>query len=1043
MSCAAGTSKATALNAKWDATCCRAPLARSRRRTASPAATLKRAGKWRDGCGGASPGGCTECATGTTGGPGRDLGRVVLSATGRFAPTTGLAACKDRPGEYRPLRASRRASCAAARLARVTAVAARPRARTSARSANTRLRRRRRPTGTPCLDCATGDTRTSAETLVQGSGTCAAGKYCPGCSAVYAAARCAVGQFKATVGVEHAVRGLRGRQGGARAGLKGCAKSSGASSSEPRQDDATTASRAAAAPCAPRAAGPAIRRRRARRRLRRRLVEGRAPGVGLDVHRVPPRPPRPERRQQASQAHCTDCAHGKFQLATGTTSCTNCATCPAGKHRLGCGLAVPARARRARTARKSGHHSWNTGCTLCGKGKFGDASASHTGETARTAPRASTATGHTDCRPCAAGRYQSETGETSCAKCPGGKFTPTTSIQNSKCKSCAVAGSSPTRKIVAQVVGQFADVQKLQAGKCAKGRFVNKKEQTDCVDCAKGHQGATGKTSARSAPRATCSGQGPERVQQVRQGHVRAVKGPLHRLRGGQVPALPGQGHVHQVPARRIPAGQEMRIACAEGRYQDARDRVLAAPPASSPRRDRAEDVGVLRACVHGQYQPLLGKTSCIECEAGKAGKHGDHGAASEAQHCTTCAAGTYAELAGATHEKSVSHCSKPDETNADHTCHDHSSTRGQRVAKCVPCPRVDGLRFWWSQAGATQCTKQPLDCKRNTWGNWGSCSKKCYPFTDEVKQSYGTAGYRFRTVTKVKQLDAAGRCGLADAAACSRLGAAARPAEHDAQDFGKCWKRTAVWKRREPDHDQRPHRPQHGRRLGGGCLVQQRLGVEGAPQVWTQREQCNDAPNGKKTAGDSCQIDCKARSWGAWTACTRMRRRLRRARAPSGCPMPSAARRAPTAASRSVCRRSSATRACRATSSSCPSARIATCTARSQPPGAQGPVRGVAQRHRRAGRAVLPQLAHRPEHVPAGFAECAAPLPAPGDHCRARPDAHPLDTTLYNPHGTFTKYRQGHWKVQPTRTASTTRTAASSTSARATAATRRTSART
>merc|ERR1719478_1418173 len=202
--------------------------------------------------------------------------------------------------------------------------------------------------------------------------------------------------------------------------------------------------------------------------------------------------------------------------------------------------------------------------------------------------------------------------------------------------------------------------------------------------------------------------------------------------------------------------------ACEEGRYQDARGKTECTKCSKgrfgAPGQTAQKAVSYCAACAHGQYNPSRGQTACIACLAGKAGKHGDHGASSEAEHCTTCAAGTYASVDGTTHQQFVSHCSEPDAQNADHTCHDHSAERGSRVAKCVPCQRVDGLRYWWSQAGATQCAKQPLDCKRNAWGNWGSCSKKCYPFTDEVNHTHGTAGYRFRTVTKVKQLDAAGR---------------------------------------------------------------------------------------------------------------------------------------------------------------------------------------------------------------------------------------------------------------------------------------------
>ena len=175
--------------------------------------------------------------------------------------------------------------------------------------------------------------------------------------------------------------------------------------------------------------------------------------------------------------------------------------------------AVLAHARCALTARTRMLTTSGIPAARSAARKYGDVSSSHTGEHhCKNCPAGQyrDATGHTDCVPCAAGRYQSETGAMSCAKCPGGKFTPTASIHNSKCKSCAVGRFQPDDEQTsckACAAGTYADIQKLQACKsCEVGRFNTASEQTDCINCDKGHyQSATGKTSARNALKATYS----------------------------------------------------------------------------------------------------------------------------------------------------------------------------------------------------------------------------------------------------------------------------------------------------------------------------------------------------------------------------------------------------------------------------------------------------------------------------------------------------------------------------------------------------------
>ena len=132
---------------------------------------------------------------------------------------------------------------------------------------------------------------------------------------------------------------------------------------------------------------------------------------------------------KASQAHCHDCASGTYQLVSGQTSCAACSTCPAGEKRIGCGLASTGSCEAcAQGSHKNGPHQWDTGCTLCGVGKYGSAKHSRTGaHHCRNCPTGQfrDATGFTDCIKCGVGQYQSATGETSCMKCIAGRFTST------------------------------------------------------------------------------------------------------------------------------------------------------------------------------------------------------------------------------------------------------------------------------------------------------------------------------------------------------------------------------------------------------------------------------------------------------------------------------------------------------------------------------------------------------------------------------------------------------------------------------------------
>ena len=270
--------------------------------------------------------------------------------------------------------------------------------------------------------------------------------------------------------------------------------------------------------------------------------------------------------------------------------------------------------------------------------------------------------------------------------------------------------------------------------------------------------------------------------------------------------------------------------ACEEGRYQDVRGKTQCTKCSKgrfgAPDQTAQKASSYCTACAHGQYNPSLGQTS--EICASPARRASTAITAHRARPSTARRAQrALTPLDGATHQQFVSHCSEPDAG----TLGTSATTTAQSVAACrqVPCPRVDGLRYWWSRAGATQCAKKPLDCKRDAWG--GLVLKVCYPFSDEVTHTHGTAGHRFRTVTKVMQVDAEGKCGLENQAECSRLGVVARlvktRAPTTSASAGSARRRGSLPRATH----QRPQRAGYWRRL---CPRRwcNGSGVVGAPQV-------------------------------------------------------------------------------------------------------------------------------------------------------------------------------------------------------------------
>ena len=544
---------------------------------------------------------------------------------------------------------------------------------------------------------------------------------------------------------------------------------------------------------------------------------------------------------KASQAHCHDCASGKAQLVPGQTSCTACSSCPAGKVRTGCGLAGTGSCEScAQGSHKDGPHQWNTGCKLCGTGKYGSAVHSRTGEHhCRNCPAGQfrDASGFTDCVTCAVGQYQSETGEIGCMKCIAGQFTP--SRGQKTCEKCAIGHHQSTEgkaSCTTCTAGRFADEMGLQECKrcqegryntgttntnckgCAVGRFQGSKGKTGCEPCAKGYVQPDGaKASCAKCPAATYAPTtGLTTCESCEVGKFQAQQG-----QASCTACLVGQFNADKK--------QTACTKCAEGRYQNARQATSCTQCATgyfgAAGALGSSDPSYCERCTHGTYNPTKGSTSCTKCLKGKAGQYGGH-AATDENHCTTCAAGRFMHMDGGTHEHRAHSC--------DASKGECNRGAGGAFAECLACPRIDDRRYQTSVAGSTTCASVSLDCKPASWSNWGTCTKSCTPMTGALMNVKGESGTHYRTRSPEQLLP----CALGNAATVAAWTAATGLAV----DMTRC---DMAWG--------------GGKECSAFPLWVGDTNVQGG-QYYKQQQQCNQ---------HECPVDCVPRNWGAWGACT------------------------------------------------------------------------------------------------------------------------------------------------------------------------------
>ena len=333
---------------------------------------------------------------------------------------------------------------------------------------------------------------------------------------------------------------------------------------------------------------------------------------------------------------CTDCPAGKFQDATGQTTCSDCETCPAGHFRGVCGSYNGGTCVACPTGKfKTSAHAWTTGCANCDLGQY--AQTEGAASCANCGAGQYSRMGHTVCFHCPQGKYAGMAMGSACADCTAGQHAPTTGL--SVCDNCP-AGTyqhqDGAHECIDCAAGQHnSDEGELACSNCTAGHFASAEGQSTCTGCATGtYQPAAGSPACIDCP--TC-GSGTYRVGcaaasigQCDQCPAGKYKTSTHAWDTGCTDCA--LGHYADsdgtVTCDQCPTGEYSRkghticFHCPTGKYAGAL--------ASSECND----------CAPGYHAPSVGMAACSDCPAGKfqeiSGLH----------NCDACPAGKYNPLA-------------------------------------------------------------------------------------------------------------------------------------------------------------------------------------------------------------------------------------------------------------------------------------------------------------------------------------------------------------------------------------------------------------
>jgi hypothetical protein len=451
-------------------------------------------------------------------------------------------------------------------------------------------------------------------------------------------------------------------------------------------------------------------------------------------------------QDQTSQAHCTFCPSGKYQPYYGKYDHSHCETCVKG------------------TFANSGAAS----CTACAMGQYGPSEGASICNlcNAGTFNKQTGATGISDCKPCPVGRYGAK-GTATCTQCPAGRFNELSGGTTiASCTACAAGKASSDGAYACDkcAPGKYqAHNGENYCQNCDCGTFNPAEGATDasacttcaagtysisgsyeCTKCAAGFASNSGSKCDSNSCQICAAGEyslaGATKCTTCTEGHYSAAQGAgeCTKCDAGRFNAHQGATDVTGCKAcvagtYQNEAGQDKCYNCGEGTYAaEAAQMCTKCAKGRSSAATNAEDDSACTKCNAGSYADKTGQATCTLCGKGRANAAEGSTAAGRCEHC---AAGQFNPTEGAA---TCSLC-KPNvvSTNSCITCpagevqkYDGSKTcercpSGQFKSgrACAKCPANTDTR---GEAGASLCYDIPRDCKPDTFGNWGTCSKQC-----------------------------------------------------------------------------------------------------------------------------------------------------------------------------------------------------------------------------------------------------------------------------------------------------------------------------
>jgi len=182
---------------------------------------------------------------------------------------------------------------------------------------------------------------------------------------------------------------------------------------------------------------------------------------------------------------CTPCQSGKYNTASGESSCIECAT----------GKLSSADRTFCKDCEAGEYNFNNTECVSCEYGKYAPQALTDSCLTCTAGSNTNNASKATTCTACDAGTY-SNASSVDCLSCSRGKYSPSGS---SKCLDCEAGFISPevgASTCTSCSAGKYTSIQgSYNCTVCAKGKYQGSTGQSECIDCDAGKYIDTSKAS--------------------------------------------------------------------------------------------------------------------------------------------------------------------------------------------------------------------------------------------------------------------------------------------------------------------------------------------------------------------------------------------------------------------------------------------------------------------------------------------------------------------------------------------------------------------